>query len=144
MQSEKLYKPLVPLGYENKLCVIGLSSVTSWDVIGGRLCYISVSLQSHLLASGISSQLLHLQGRREHKPSEYFTVSSWIYLHYHHTHNLYLSHTHGGVVLVVEPVFLGEPWSVTVCSGLTPCQLSSLLSLLSAVCLRGLSKLTCS
>lgn len=54
-------------GDEKKLFVTRLSEVTLEDVIGGRFWYISVRLQSHLLASGISSQLLHLQGRREHK-----------------------------------------------------------------------------
>ncbi|KAF1385951.1 hypothetical protein EPR50_G00096370 [Perca flavescens] len=50
-------------------------------MIGGRQWYISVRLQSHLLASGISSQLLHLQGRREHKISKSWQADGKLHLY---------------------------------------------------------------
>lgn len=74
IEANNLLRVRVTPGDGNKLFVTGLFDVTLEDMIGGRPWYISVRLQSHLLASGISSQLLHLQGRREHKISKYSTV----------------------------------------------------------------------
>lgn len=57
-EVEKLYNS----SHSMKLCdfVIGLPDMTLEYMIGGWLWYIRVRLRAHPLASGISSQLLHL------------------------------------------------------------------------------------
>lgn len=107
--SSHVKQESVTLKNENKIFVTGLFDVTLEDMIGGRLWYISVRLQSHLLASGISSQLLHLQGRRVHKISKYFTAFCWICLYSHYVWALPVIYMTEWYLLGRQ--FVGEPWT---------------------------------
>ncbi|MED6293008.1 hypothetical protein CHARACLAT_006403 [Characodon lateralis] len=75
---------------EKRFLETGLSDVTLEDMIGGGEVYISVRLHSHLLASGISAQLLYLQGRRTHKISKSWQADG--NLHFYRTDYLVTDH----------------------------------------------------
>lgn len=109
-QSSGVLQDSVTLRNENKLFVIGLFGVTLEDMIGGRHWYISVKLQSHLLASGISSQLLHLQGRRVHKISKYFTAFYSIRPYFHYARTTPVTYMAEWYLLGRQ--FVGEPWTL--------------------------------